>query len=143
MNDGYFNDAISQLQQAYEMNRDKKYSSYPPEANASVFYAWQISQTLKILIDTSMLNEDLTLNVDIEGTLEIGQATLQLLSGETTSEVILDDNAAISAEEAAKLTEYGKDYDLCEIIVVDASALKCFKKAVNADNAEAMYLYSR
>lgn len=75
----YFDSAVSQLQQVRRMD-GYEYRNYPPEHKAVVFYSWQIAQTVKTIIDTSMINEDLSLNSDIERPLEIGNQTLKLLS---------------------------------------------------------------
>ena len=44
------------------------------------FYNWKIAQTVKIIIDTSIICEDGSLNVEMEQPLEIGTKTLRLLS---------------------------------------------------------------
>lgn len=75
----YFDSAVSQLQQVRRIN-GYEYRNYPPEHKAVVFYSWQIMQTVKNIIDTSMINEDTSLNSDMERPLQIGQQTLQLLS---------------------------------------------------------------
>ena len=76
----HFDSAVSQLQYVHRTNKEKKYSSYPQEHKAVVFYSWQIAQTIKTIIDTSMINEDLSLNSDMERPLEEGNQTLKLLS---------------------------------------------------------------
>ena len=75
----YFDSAVSQLQQVRRIN-GYEYRNYPPEHRAVVFYSWQIMQTVKNIIDTSMINEDTSLNSDMERPLQIGQQTLQMLS---------------------------------------------------------------
>lgn len=75
----YFDSAVSQLQQVRRIN-GYEYRNYPPEHRAVVFYSWQIMQTVKNIIDTSMINEDTSLNSDMERPLQIGQQTLKMLS---------------------------------------------------------------
>lgn len=75
----YFDSAVSQLQQVRRIN-GYEYRNYPPEHKAVVFYSWQIAQTIKNIIDTSMINEDVSLNSDMERPFQIGQQTLKLLS---------------------------------------------------------------
>ena len=56
------------------------YKNYSMESKMSVFYSFQLAQTVKTVVETSMLQEDWSLNTDIDKTLEIGQKTIQLLS---------------------------------------------------------------
>ncbi len=75
----YFDDSIAQLQKVVNFH-SYAYRYYSAESKAAVFYNWQIAQTVKIIIDTSMICEDGSLNVEMEQPLEIGNKTLRLLS---------------------------------------------------------------
>lgn len=75
----YFDSSLAQLQTV--VNRySYNYSYYSKEAKIVVFFNWQIAQTVKIIIDTSMICEDGSLNIEMEQPLEMGTKTLRLLS---------------------------------------------------------------
>ena len=76
---GYFTPAV------HEMNMIKKkyqydYKNYPDEGKAVLFYSWQIAQTAKKIIDTSMVHEDWSIYLELDRTMEIGLQTIALLS---------------------------------------------------------------
>lgn len=75
----YFNPAVNQLNEV-KFRRRYDFRNYSPEEKALVFYTWQIAKTTKIIVDTSLMREDWSLNPDIERPLEIGNKTLALLS---------------------------------------------------------------
>lgn len=56
------------------------YRQYSEDAKANVFYMWQIAQTVKSIIDTSIIQEDWSINPDLEEPIEIGQQTIALLN---------------------------------------------------------------
>ena len=75
----YFDFSLAQFQTV--VNRySYEYRYYSEEAKTVVFFNWQIAQTVKIIIDTSIICEDGSLNVEMEQPLEIGTKTLRLLS---------------------------------------------------------------
>ncbi len=95
-----------------------------------------------------MLNEDLTLNIDIEGPLEIGQQVYDLLppSHNIDSKKMLSmskeikqinkgTDGSISAEEAEDLVQQGRDCDYD-----DEAAIDYWERAAKAGNSEAMFL---
>ena len=75
----YFTPAVQ------EMNSIKNqyhydYNNYPDEGKAILFYSWQIAQTVKTIIDTSMVHEDWSINLELDRPMEIGLQTIALLS---------------------------------------------------------------
>ena len=52
---------------------------YPLAERHNLFFAWQLTQTIKIIIDTSMIKEDWSLNPDMDRPLNNGQTVLALL----------------------------------------------------------------
>lgn len=53
--------------------------NYPLAERHNLFFAWQLTQTIKIIIDTSMIKEDWSLNPDMDRPLSNGQTVLALL----------------------------------------------------------------
>lgn len=76
----YFDDSVKNLN-AVTRYQGFEYRAYPKDARVVVFYNWQIAQTVKAIIDTSMISEDGSLNAEIDSPLEVGYKTLRLLSG--------------------------------------------------------------
>ena len=75
----YFDSAVEQMN---EVTRIYKYDfrNYPPEGKALLFYTWQIAKTVKIIVDTSLIQEDWSINPNIDNSINIGKRTLELLS---------------------------------------------------------------
>ena len=71
-----FYPAISKLNDAVEFC-GYDYRSYPPKARDAVMLSAQLAKTIKIVLDTSLLKEDGTLNdYETRQTLEKGQSLL-------------------------------------------------------------------
>lgn len=71
-----FSPAISKLNDVIEFVGDD-YRSYSPKAKDAVMLAAQLAKTIKIVLDTSLLKEDGTLNdYETKKAIEKGQATL-------------------------------------------------------------------
>ena len=75
----YFDSAVFQMRNT-AINDSYFWKDYPEEYKVNIFYAWQIAQTVKIIIDTSMIQEDWSINPDINKPIEMGEQTLGLLS---------------------------------------------------------------
>lgn len=77
----YFDPAVKELKEVDRLNEGNyKLKSYSLEHQAAIFYAWQIMETVKTIINVSMIHEDWSINSDIEKQIEIGEKTLALLS---------------------------------------------------------------
>ncbi len=55
------------------------YKNYSTEAKMTMFYSFQLAQTVKRIVETSMFNEDGVINVDMDKVLDEGQRTLKLI----------------------------------------------------------------
>ena len=68
-------ESLSQIMDKYGNN----YAQYPMEAKMTVHYSFQLAQTVKAIVETSMFQEDGSFNTDIDATVEIGEQTIALL----------------------------------------------------------------
>ena len=69
-------EALENVQNTY----GNEYRSYTPEAKMTVFYSFQLAQTVKTVVETPMFNEDWSMNPDVDKTLDKGHDTLRLLA---------------------------------------------------------------
>ena len=77
----YFDPAVEKLKEVNRLNKDNyNLKSYPLEHQVAIFYAWQIMETVKTIINVSMIHEDWSINPDIEQPIEIGEKAVALLS---------------------------------------------------------------
>ena len=74
----YFDDAVNELKKVKQKYK-YDFKNYPSEGKAVLFYAWQLAQTTKRIVDTSMIREDWSINVDIDRPIENGEQTIALL----------------------------------------------------------------
>ena len=77
--DTYFDSAVMQLKNAVRRG-GYIWSDYGEEEKAIIFYTFQIAQTVKTIVDTSMIQEDWSISPEIEQPIQIGEQTLNLLS---------------------------------------------------------------
>ena len=75
----YFVPSVESLSWVVD-NYGVDYRQYTVESKMKVFYAFQLAQTVKNVVETSMFQEDWSINPDIERTMEIGHKTIALLS---------------------------------------------------------------
>ena len=75
----YFIPSVENLSQIID-RFGSDYKNYSVESKASVFYSFQLAQTVKHVVETSMFQEDWSLNPCMDKTIEIGQQTIELLS---------------------------------------------------------------
>lgn len=75
----YFNNAVRQMKDAVK-KEGYTWKKYSDESKAIIFYTFQIAQTVKMIVDTSMIQDDWSINPDIEKTIQIGSQTFELLS---------------------------------------------------------------
>ena len=77
----YFVPAVEALSQTMD-NFGNNYALYNTEAKMTVHYSFQLAQTVKTIVETSMFQEDGTINPDMDMTLEIGEQTMALLDAD-------------------------------------------------------------
>lgn len=58
------------------------YKNYTPESKMAVFYSFQLAQTVKAIVETSMVQEDWSISPVLDDTVEMGEKTVLLLSSE-------------------------------------------------------------
>lgn len=75
----YLDPAVYQMKDVIGQN-GYEFKTYPEEYKAVIFYTWQITQTVKIVVDTSVIKEDWSINPEIDKKIEVGSQTLELLS---------------------------------------------------------------
>lgn len=73
----YFDSAVYQMRNVVR-NSGYTWKDYPEEYKAIIFYTWQIASTVKMIVDTSMIQEDWSINSEIDKPIEIGEQTLEL-----------------------------------------------------------------
>lgn len=78
----YFSPSTKALNAVYR-NYGDDYKTYPPESKMTVFYSFQLAQTIKTIVETSMFQEDGTFNTDMDKTLDKGHQTLIFLNQNT------------------------------------------------------------
>lgn len=74
----YFDDAVKELNKVKQKYK-YDFKRYPKKGKAVLFYAWQLAQTTKKIVDTSMIREDWSINVDIDRPIENGERIIALL----------------------------------------------------------------
>lgn len=63
------------------LKRGWNIDEYPEEDYLSIYYAYQITNTIKILVETPIVQEDWSLNPMLDRSLEIGQKNIAYLKG--------------------------------------------------------------
>ena len=77
----YFDPAVEQLKEVDRLNGGNyTFKNYSPEHKATIFYAWLIMETVKTIVDVSMIHEDWSINPDIEKPIENGEKAVALLA---------------------------------------------------------------
>lgn len=75
----YFRPSTDALNTVYR-NYGDDYKIYSPESKMTVFYSFQLAQTIKTIVETSMFQEDGSFNTDMDKTLDKGEQTLRFLT---------------------------------------------------------------
>ena len=75
----YFIPAAESLSNVFD-NYGDDYKHYSPESKMTVFYSFQLAQTVKTVVETSMFQEDGSLSADIDQVLDVGQQTMKFLT---------------------------------------------------------------
>ena len=75
----YYEPAVNNMRQIVNGYHGYDFDSYSEQEEVSVFYAYQITQTIKIIIETPLVQSDWSINPMLDSKIEIGERNVAML----------------------------------------------------------------
>ena len=75
----YFVPSVEKLSNIID-NYGTEYRNYSIESKETLFVVFQLAQTVQYVVNTPMLQEDWSINPEVDGVLEIGEETVEVLA---------------------------------------------------------------